>query len=78
MKKLKSAGVENADAKVHWDSEEITWVAVSDVQVSNFSYQVGLSCPLSDAMQSRVYGMNNCTNNSNQQYLFVVKFHASS
>ena len=36
MKKLKSAGVENADAKVHWDLEEITWVAVSDVQVSNF------------------------------------------
>ena len=78
MKKLKSAGVENADAKVHWDLEEITWVAVSDVQVSNFSYQVGLSCPPSYAMQSRAYGMNNCTNNSNQQYLFVVKFHASS
>ena len=78
MKKLKSAGVENADAKVYWDSEEITWVAVSDVQVSNFSNQVGLSCPLSYVMQSRAYGMNNCTNNSNQQYLFVVKFHASS
>ena len=55
MKKLKSAGVENADAKVHWDLEEITWVAVSDFQVSNFSYHVGLSCPLSYAMQSRAY-----------------------
>lgn len=43
MKKLRSAGVENADAKVHWDLEEITWVAVSDVQVSNFSYQVGMA-----------------------------------
>ena len=40
MKKLKSAGVENADAKVHWDLEEITWVAVLDVQVSNFSYEL--------------------------------------
>lgn len=40
MKKLKSAGVENADVKVHWDLEEITWVAVSDVQVSNFSYEL--------------------------------------
>lgn len=78
MKKLKSAGVESADAKVHWDIEEITWVAVSDVQVSNLSYQVVISCPLSHAMQSRAYGLNNCTNNSNQQYLFVVKFHASS
>ena len=47
MKKLKSAGVENADVKVHWDLEEITWVVVSDVQVSNLSYQVDLSCPLS-------------------------------
>ena len=55
MKKLKSAGVENADAKVHWDLEEITWVAVPDLQVSNFSYHVGLSCPLPYAMQSRAY-----------------------
>ena len=47
MKELRSAGVENADVKVHWDLEEITWVAVSDVQVSNLSYQVDLSCPLS-------------------------------
>ena len=50
MKKLKSAGVENADVKVHWDLEEITWVAVSDVQVSNFSYQLA----------SRVHYLTQC------------------
>jgi len=55
MKKLKSAGVENADAKVHWDLEEITWVAVSDVQVSNFSYQVGLS--MSTILRNAISGV---------------------
>ena len=70
MKKRRSAGVENADAKVHWDLEEITWVAVSDVQVSNFSYQVGMASLLSTILRKTISGVwHNCTNNSNQQYL---------